>query len=94
VVLCFIGVAGPELSEQRVAMRISQGGHDVPIEKLKSRFPRTMSNLAAATGELPQVLIFDNSDLGTPFRLVAVFEHGKLTSSNAPFPAWFQPVLE
>ena len=31
-VLCFIGISGPEVSEQRVAMRISQGGHDVPSE--------------------------------------------------------------
>jgi len=93
VVLCFIGIAGPELSEQRVAMRISQGGHDVPSEKLRSRFPRTMSNLGAAIGELPHVLIFDNSDLNTPFRQVAVFEHGKLVFSSAPFPEWLQPVL-
>ena len=93
VVLCFIGIAGPELSEERVAMRISQGGHDVPSEKLKSRFPRTMANLAAAVRELPHVLVFDNSDLSTPFRQVAVFEHGKLAFSNAPFPKWLQPLL-
>ena len=66
---------------------------DPASEKLKSRFPRTMCNLAAATGELPHVLIFDNSDLNTPFRQVAVFEHGKLAFSNAPFPEWLQPVL-
>ena len=93
VILCFIGIAGPELSEERVAMRISQGGHDVPSEKLKSRFPRTMSNLAAAIRELPHVLVFDNGDLSTPFRQVAVFEHGKLAFSNAPFPEWFEPLL-
>ena len=94
VVLCFIGIAGPQLSEERVAMRVSQGGHDVPSEKLKSRFPRTMSNLAAAIRELPHVLIFDNGDLSTLFRQVAVFEHGKLAFSNAPFPEWFEPLME
>ncbi len=93
VVLCFIGIAGPELSESRVAMRISQGGHGVPSEKLKSRFPRTMSNLAAAIHELPHVLIFDNSDLSTPLRRVAIFEHGRLAVSNAPIPEWLQPML-
>jgi predicted ABC-type ATPase len=45
VALCFIGISGPEVSEQRVAMRVSQGGHDVPTEKLTARYPRTMSNL-------------------------------------------------
>jgi len=38
-ILCFIGTAGPEVCEQRVAMRVSQGGHDVPTEKLVQRFP-------------------------------------------------------
>ena len=53
VVLCFIGLEDAALSEERVAMRVSQGGHDVPTEKLKSRFPRTLRNLKAAIGGLP-----------------------------------------
>jgi predicted ABC-type ATPase len=36
VVLCLIGVSGPTTCEQRVAMRVSQGGHDVPSAKLAS----------------------------------------------------------
>lgn len=93
VILCFIGIASPEVSEQRVAMRVSQGGHDVPREKLESRFPRTMSNLATAIRELPHVLIFDNGDMRTPFLQVAVFEHGKLAFSKAPFPEWLETLL-
>jgi predicted ABC-type ATPase len=88
VVLCFIGIAGPETSEQRVAMRVSQGGHDVPSEKLVSRFPRTMVNLRAAIRGLPYVLIFDNDDLRTPFRRVAVFEQGRLEWSAKQIPPW------
>ena len=30
IVLCFIGISGPETSEERVAIRVSQGGHGVP----------------------------------------------------------------
>src|SRR5208282_5621108 len=30
VVLCFIGIADAKASQERVAMRVSQGGHDVP----------------------------------------------------------------
>ena len=51
VVLCFIGISGPETSEERVAMRVSQGGHDVPSEKLVSRFPRTLANLNAGDSD-------------------------------------------
>jgi len=94
VVVCFIGIADPEMSEQRVAMRVSQGGHDVPRKKLRSRFPRTLSNLVRATRELNLVVVFDNSDLDTPFRQVAVFKSGKLASSHPPIPAWLKPALE
>ena len=93
VVLCFIGIADVNTSEQRVAMRVSQGGHDVPTEKLIARFPRTLANLSAALRELPCVLIFDNDDLRTPFRHVAVFANGRPLQLNEPIPAWLQPLL-
>lgn len=93
VVLCFIGISGPRVSQERVAMRISQGGHDVPPEKLVSRYPRTLANLQTAIRELPHVLIFDNDDLRTPFRHVAVFKNGRRSSLNKPAPLWLQPLL-
>ena len=93
VVLCYIGIASPEVSEERVAMRVSQGGHDVPSEKLRSRFPRTLANLQAAIRRLPHVLVFDNGDLRTPFRLVAVFENGNVLGPAESVPEWLHPLL-
>ena len=93
VVLCFIGIDGPEVSEERVAMRVSQGGHDVPPEKLVTRFPRTLANLKTAIRDLPQVWVFDNNDLRTPFRQVAVFENGRQVSLNKPVSKWLAPLL-
>lgn len=93
VVLCFIGISGPDVSEQRVAMRVTQGGHDVPTEKLVARFARTMANLRAAIRDIPAVWIFDNDDLRTPFRLAAVFEGGNPAKLNQPVPQWLRPLL-
>ena len=93
VVLCFIGIADADLSSQRVAMRVSQGGHDVPDEKLFARYPRTLANLAAAIRELPCVLVFDNSDLRTPFRQVAAYTGGRRVWAKPPIPSWLKPVL-
>lgn len=94
VVLCFIGISGPDVSEQRVAMRVSQGGHDVPSEKLVSRYPRTLANLQAAIRELPHVWIFDNDDLRTPFRKVAIFEQGLQMFLQKPVPRWLRDLLK
>jgi predicted ABC-type ATPase len=93
VLLCFIGISGPKISEARVAMRVSQGGHDVPTEKLVARFPRTLRNLISAIRTLPHVWIFDNDDLSEPFRLAAVCEGGNFVFKRKPAPEWLKRVL-
>ena len=93
VVVCFIGLSSARLSGERVALRVSQGGHDVPDEKLKSRFPRTLANLKAAIRGLPHVLVFDNSDLRHPFRRVAEFEKSRCVDRTKALPAWLRPLL-
>lgn len=92
VALCYIGISSAIVSEERVAMRVSQGGHDVPTEKLAGRFPRTLANLKSAIRDLPLVLVFDNDDL--IFRRVAEFENGRMTFIANPIPAWFEPLLQ
>jgi len=77
VVMVFIRVDSPETSKQRVAMRVMQGGHDVPDEKIEARFQRTLANLERAIEALPVVIIFDNTNLGRPFQLEAVYEQGR-----------------
>lgn len=93
VVLCYIGLAGPDQSLERVAMRVSQGGHDVPDERLRSRFNRTLINLRDAIAQLPHVLVYDNSDLNVPYRQVAVSGHGQLRRVQDPVPEWLRPLL-
>lgn len=93
VILCFIGLADPRISDQRVAMRVSQGGHDVPLAKLESRFPRTLANLKRAVEVLSHVYIYDNSDLRSPFRLVTVVEYGRRVNLASDLPDWLRPIL-
>lgn len=93
VVLCFIGLSSAKLSAERVAMRVSQGGHDVPAEKIRSRFPRTLANLKSALTTLPHVLVFDNSDLAQPYQQIAVFADGVTQQWVKPLPRWLQNVV-
>jgi predicted ABC-type ATPase len=90
VVLCFIGLSNSAKSDERVAMRVTQGGHDVPPEKLIARFPRTLANLKAAIDQLSYVLVFDNDDLQHPFRHIAAFQQGRPFWSAKPLPQWFE----
>jgi predicted ABC-type ATPase len=77
VVLIFIRIPDAATSVQRVSMRVAQGGHDVPDAKLHRRFERTLDNLQRAIEQLPYVLVYDNSDLSRPFRLVEVWHHAE-----------------
>jgi len=93
VVLVFIGISGPERSDERVAMRVSQGGHDVPPDRIISRFPRVLSNLRAALPVLSAVLVYDNDDLRRPYRRIARVEQGRIVEESSDPPAWWRQII-
>lgn len=94
VLLIFIGIQDATISEQRVAMRASRGGHDVPPEKLAQRFPRTMNNLKRALAVLSNVWVYDHTDLERGYRLIANIEAGKGIKLHEPIPDWFRAMLQ
>lgn len=70
VVLLFVGLVSADLSILRVETRKQQGGHAVPLKKLRERFPRTQKAIAHAAPLADLTLMFDNSrDLGHAFAL-------------------------
>jgi predicted ABC-type ATPase len=89
VALLFIGIDSPQTSDTRVAMRVSQGGHDVPRDKLASRFPRIIANLRLAIEKLPLVFVYDNSDLAAPYRQIAFYRSGVAKALRKRLPKWF-----
>ncbi|WP_109486826.1 zeta toxin family protein [Occallatibacter savannae] len=93
VALFFIGLDSPEISDERVSMRVSQGGHDVPQGKLFNRYPRVLRNLKQSLAELSNIHVYDNSDLLHPYRLVLVREDGGALRKIKPVPDWLAPLL-
>jgi len=93
VILCFIGISGADVSEQRVSMRVSKGGHDVPQGKIRERYGRTLANLALAMRELAEVRVFDNEELEYPYRLVARSLGGRVVEVREPVPEWLRGLL-
>jgi predicted ABC-type ATPase len=93
VLLIFIGISTPDLSDERVAMRASSGGHDVPRRKLFERFPRSMNNLKRALGELSNVWVYDHTDLDRGYSLIATVEDGQGIELRGTTPDWLQELL-
>lgn len=90
VFLVFIGLDGPDLSIARVMQRVEGGGHDIPDDKVRGRYPRTLANLRAAIPIVDEAFLFDNSSDRDPFRLVAVYAEGRVIRRVDPLPAWAQ----
>jgi predicted ABC-type ATPase len=93
VLLIFIGIADPATSSDRVAMRVSQGGHDVAEDKLKERYPRIMANLKRALVEIRNVWVYDHNDLEAGYRLVATRENGQAVEQHGVVPEWLEALL-
>lgn len=61
VLLFFVGLANVELSVLRVETRVLQGGHGIPVDRLRRRFPRTQRIVAEAAGVADATIMADNS---------------------------------
>jgi predicted ABC-type ATPase len=64
VLLFFVGVDDPQTNIDRVRLRVTQGGHDVPLDKIVPRWLRTMDLLDGAIKVADQSFLFDNSAAG------------------------------
>ena len=90
--LVFIGLDSVALSIARVHQRTRQGGHDIPDARLRARFPRTLANMRAAVPLVNEAFLFDNSSFDAPYRIVAVYQQGRLISRHPPLPAWLRDI--
>ncbi len=89
VQLIYIGIGDADMAVGRVASRVRAGGHDVPPDKILSRYPRTLDNLERAISRLPRVTLYDNSSFDEPFRFIAEFRDGTLHATGwKHLPRW------
>lgn len=76
-----------DLAVARVTNRVENDGHDVPEEKVRSRYARLWPLVAEAIGLADEATVYDNSSASEPFRVVASFDHGVAVSKPA-WPPW------
>ena len=61
VLLVFVGLISADLSWLRVQSRVKDGGHNVPMDKIYSRFPRTQKAIGHALSVVNASILVDNS---------------------------------
>ncbi len=84
--LVYIALRTAELHIERVRLRVSQGGHDVPDSDIRRRYERSLLHAPKAMRLADEAVVLDNSGVG-PERMLAL-SAGRITWRADSLPAW------
>lgn len=87
----YVCTESPEVNVRRIYKRYLEGGHEVPISKIVSRYYKSLANAATILQEVDRAYIYDNSvDDATPQLLFRTID-GKVAKRYVEnFPEWTQ----
>lgn len=91
--LFFIGTNHPAINASRIAIRVMEGGHDVPISKIISRFSKSISNCCAVSTVVDRLYVYDNSTDHVEAKLLFRANDGKLVRTYSEINPWAQIIL-
>lgn len=91
--LFFVCTSSPTINASRIAKRVIEGGHDVPISKVVSRYQKSIANCAAALSIADRTYIYDNSIDDREAQLLFRASEGHLTKQyTEAIPQWALPI--
>lgn len=92
--LFFIGTDNPTINAARVAQRVMEGGHDVPIPKIISRYSKSIANCPKAIAIADRAYVYDNSiDNQAPRLLFRTADH-RLMKVYGETNDWAKPIID
>lgn len=92
--LFFVATGDPAINASRVARRVMQGGHDVPIQKIVSRYFKSIAHCALIAPEVHRLYLYDNSVDGMEPKLVLRASQGMIARQYQAAPEWMEPILD
>ncbi|MFI5299355.1 MAG: zeta toxin family protein [Polyangiales bacterium] len=92
--LFFVGTASPTINAARIARRVMEGGHDVPITKVVSRYVKSITNCARIAREVDRLYLYDNSIDGAAPRLVVRASEGRIVKAYGAACDWMRPIVD
>ena len=92
--LFFIGTENPAINAGRIARRVMEGGHDVPITKIISRFSKSIANACIAASIVDRLYVYDNSVEFAEPKLLFRATDGKLEKTYCEVNIWAQNILK
>ena len=91
----FVSTNHPSINASRIVQRVMKGGHDVPINKIISRYFKSIANCKVASQLADRTYIYDNSVDGQEAQLLFRFVDGKLFKQYVDeVPEWAKKIKE
>jgi len=91
--LYYIATEDPAINVQRVKNRVAEGGHDVPEEKIVTRYYRSLNLLCNAIRLTHRAFFFDTSEEETWYFAEAT-DGTKIELKSNEMPSWFQAIWD
>ena len=86
--LFFVATSSPTINASRVAHRVMQGGHDVPINKIISRYAKSLASCTVCASFVDRAYIYDNSEDGKTPKLLFRTQRGGIVKIYSDLPEW------
>ena len=88
VLIWFCGLSSPELHIARVKARVAGGGHPIPEEKIRERYPNAQLNLIKLMPHAAYIKVYDNSAEATADGTVRAQSSCSIwkTAKSSPLP--------
>ena len=91
----FVATSHPTINASRIAQRVLEGGHDVPIPKIISRYQKSILNCKRVAAIADRVYVYDNSVDDAEARLLFRMTDGLLFKRYTDdIPLWAQTIIE
>ena len=91
--LFFVGTEHPSINASRIARRVMEGGHDVPISKIISRFTKSIINCGLIASIVDRLYVYDNTEEYAEPKLLFRATNGKLEKVYIDVNVWAQSIL-
>lgn len=89
----FVCTEHPTINASRIARRVMEGGHDVPIAKIISRYNKSIANCCIVSEFVDRTYIYDNSIEDVDAKLLFRLNNGKLVKKYVDYiPRWAIPI--
>ena len=92
--LFFVCTKNPQINAARIAKRVMEGGHDVPISKIISRYYKSIANCGNAAQYADKTYLYDNSIDNHEVTALYRMNFGKLAKQYVEdLPEWAKLIL-